>query len=209
MDQLHYIKKYEATIKMLGVSGFAFWIGKESKHLKWRSLTGPEKLLVFNKINISETFPEIPDSTQVHALWKKLLDVNNLLSIRPENISSDAISEFQSESKELVRMFTEIYPAKHVTPYMHCMMQHVGQFMTLSGAILPFTQQGLEKYNDLVTKDYFRSSSHRGQECLTQILQKQNRIEDLESSGAKRKKRFEVTCSQCGSKGHNKTSCRS
>ena len=64
-------------------------------------------------------------------------------------------------------------------------MQHVSQFMTLSGAILPFTQQGLEKYNDLVTKDYFRSSSHRVQECWTQILQKQNRIEDLENSGAK------------------------
>ena len=82
-------------------------------------------------------------------------------------------------------MFIEIYPAKHVMPYMHCMMQHVSQFMTLSGAILPFTQQGLEKYNDLVTKDYFRSSSHRVQECWTQILQKQNRIEDLENSGAK------------------------
>ena len=56
IDQLHYIKKYESTLKMLGISGFAFWIGKESKHLKWRSLTGPEKLIVFKKLNISETF---------------------------------------------------------------------------------------------------------------------------------------------------------
>ena len=74
IDQLHYIKKYESTLKMLGISGFAFWIGKESKHLKWRSLTGPEKF--FKKLNISETFSEISDSTRVHALWKKLLDVN-------------------------------------------------------------------------------------------------------------------------------------
>ena len=102
VDQLHYIKKYESTLKMLGVSGFAFWIGKESKHLKWRSLTGPEKLAVFKRLNISETFPEIPNSTRVHALWKKLLDVNNLLSIRPEDTSSDKITEFQSESKEFV-----------------------------------------------------------------------------------------------------------
>ena len=56
-------------------------------------------------------------------------------------------------------------------------MQHVGQFMATSGALLSFTQQGLEKYNDVMTKDYFRSSSHRGQECLTQILQKQNHME--------------------------------
>ena len=54
------------------------------------------------------------------------------------------------------------------------MIQHVGEFMSTSGALLPFTQQGLEKYNDMMTKDYFCSSSHKGQECLTQILQKQN-----------------------------------
>ena len=192
---------------MLGISGFAFWIGKESKHLKWRSLTGPEKLVVFQKLNIAETFPEIPNAADVHALWKMLLDINTLLSIRPEDITDEKISEFQSKSKEFVRSFTNIYPAKHVTPYMHCMMQHVGEFMTLSGAILPFTQQGLEKYNDTMTKDYFRSSSHKGQECLTQILQKQNRIEHLQHSGATRKKRFEITCSICHCKGHNKLSC--
>ena len=77
---------------------------------------------------------------------------------------------------------------------MHCMMQHVSQFMTVSGALLPFTQ-GLEKYNDTLTKDYFRSS-HRGQECLKQMLQKQNRIEHLEHSGAKRDKKFQVKCEQ-------------
>ena len=86
-------------------------------------------------------------------------------------------------------------------------MQHVGEFMSTSGALLPFTQQGLEKYNDTMTKDYFRSSSHKGQECLTQILQKQNQIEYLEHIGSRQKKRHEVMCSKCGGKGHNKTSC--
>ena len=207
IEQLNYIKKYENTLKMFGIVGFSFWIGKESKHLKWRSLTGPEKLLVFSKLNIAETFPEIPNSTNVHTLWKKLLGINELLSIRSEDLTDDKISDFRSKSKEFVQMFTQVYPSKHVTPYMHCMMQHVGQFMATSGALLPFTQQGLEKYNDVMTKDYFRSSSHRGQECLTQILQKQNRMEYLEHSGAQRTKKFTVTCSQCGSKGHNKTSC--
>ena len=207
MDQLKYVKKYEETVKMLGVTGFSFWIGKESKHLKWRTLTGPEKLTVFSKINIAETFPEIPQSSDVHTLWKQLLDINTLLSIRPEEITSEKIADFRSRSITFVQMFTQIYPAKHVTPYMHCIMQHVGEFMSTSGALLPFTQQGLEKYNDTMTKDYFRSSSHKGQECLTQILQKQNRIEHLEHIGSRRKKRHEVTCSRCGGKGHNKTSC--
>ena len=73
--------------------------------------------------------------------------------------------------------------------------------------MVPFTQQGLEKYNDQTTNDYFRSSSHKGEECLTQILQKQNRMEYLEHIGARRKKRHKVTCSKCGCKGHNKTTC--
>ena len=162
MDQLKYVKKYEETVKMLGVTGFSFWIGKESKHLKWRTLTGPEKLTVFSKINIAETFPEIPQSSDVHTLWKQLLDINTLLSIRPEEITSEKVADFRSKSTAFVQIFTQIYPAKYVTPYMHCMMQHVGEFMSTSGALLPFTQQGLEKYNDTMTKDYFRSSSHKG-----------------------------------------------
>ena len=106
---------------MLGVSGFSFWVGKESKHLKWRSLTGPEKLIVFN---IAETFPEIPQSADVHALWKKLLEINSLLSIRPEQVTNDKITEFRTKSTEFMRSFVRIYPSRHVTPYMHCTAWH-------------------------------------------------------------------------------------
>ena len=116
------------------------------------------------------------------------------------------MTESETRSKDFVRSFVELYPAKHVTPYMHCMMMHVSQFMKTNGALLPFTQHGLEKY-DCMTKDYFRSSSHRGQECLIQIMQKQNRLEHLEHIGAKRQKRFEITCSNSSEKGHNKGTC--
>ena len=79
--------------------------------------------------------------------------------------------------------------------------------MQIHGALLPFTQHGLEEYNDCMTKDYFRSSSHRGQECLIQIMQKQNSIEHLEHSGAKQTKQFSVTCSNCGKQEHNRLTC--
>ena len=88
-------------------------------------------------------------------------------------------------------------------------MMHVSDFMTLHGAIVPFTQQGLEKY-DLMTKDnfFFRSTSHHGEQCMVQFLQKQNRLEYLESNGAKWTKRH-ITCSNCHSQGHNKWTCKS
>ena len=90
---------------------------------------------------------------------------------------------------------------------MHCMVKHVKQFFEIHGAIMPFTQQGLEKYNDFMTKDYFRGSSHRGEECLKQVMQKQNRMEHLQDS--KCSKRFEITCHTCQQKGHNKRTCSS
>ena len=124
--------------------------------------------------------------------------------MRPSEISDSTAEEFETKSKRFVQMFTEL---KHVTPYMHAMMMHVSQFMQIHKAILPFTQHGMEKYNDSMTKDSFRSSSHRGQECLTQILQKQNRLEYPEHAGAKRTKRYSVKCGNCGEQGHNHATC--
>ena len=80
--------------------------------------------------------------------------------------------------------------------------------MELHGSVLPFTQQGMEKYNDTMTKDYFRATSHRGEQCLIQILQKQNRLELLETKPVKRKKKFDITCSLCKGHGHNRLTCK-
>ena len=88
------------------------------------------------------------------------------------------------------------------------MMNHVSQFMKIHGSIVPFTQQGLEKLNDTITKNFFRSTSHRGEDALRQLIEKQNRLEYLSDSGAKKPKLFEITCSNCNTTGHNRLSCR-
>ena len=81
------------------------------------------------------------------------------------------------------------------------MMNHVSVFMTIHGSNLVFTQQGLQKYNDIVTDDYFMSSSHRGEKALLQIMQKRNRIEHLRERGVQLPKEFDITCSNCKEKG--------
>ena len=86
-------------------------------------------------------------------------------------------------------------------------MNHVGEFMKIHGSIVPFTQQGLEKKNDVITKSYFRASNHQGDTALRQILEKQNRIEHLESIGVKKVKVFDISCSNCGNEGHNRLTC--
>ena len=208
LDGLSHLATYQKSLQQMGISGFSFWIGKESKKLKWRTLTGPEKLIVFSKINIPELFPGLENKDDIQNLWRDLLEVNTLLSTRPDKVTTARMKQFQIRSKAFVDKFVELYPAKHVTPYMHCMMQHVSEFMELHGSILPFTQQGLEKYNDLMTKDFFRSTSHRGDDSLLQIMQKQNRIEHLEGLGVKRQKKHEITCGNCRQQGHNKWTCQ-
>ncbi len=71
----------------------------------------------------------------------------------------------------------------------------------------PFNQQGLEKFNDVVTKNFFRSSCHRGDVALRQLVEKQNRLEHLQNNGDKRLKVFDMCCSNCQSKGHNRLTC--
>ena len=54
-----------------------------------------------------------------------------------------------AKPKAWVGDFCLLYQTKHVTPYVHAMAMHVPQFIELYGNITKFTEQGLEKLNDL------------------------------------------------------------
>ena len=69
LGQLNYLKKYEGIVQSLGISGFSFWIGRESRKLKCRTLTSPEKLVLLEKMNIVVNFPKVPDVENVQTLW--------------------------------------------------------------------------------------------------------------------------------------------
>ncbi len=99
----------------------------------------------------------------------------------------------------------QFYQTKHITPYAHAMAMHV-QFIDLHGNVSKFSEQGLEKLNDLTTKHYLRGTNHRETEALQQLIEKRNRLEYLECTGHQRIKR-KLTCSICGKEGHNKRTC--
>ena len=126
---------------------------------------------------------------------------------RAEASTEDTITQYETRSRQWVDKFLDVYQRRYITPYIHAMACHVGQFMRIHGSILPFTQQGLEKFNDNVTKVYFRSTNHKGTKALAQVLEKQNRLEYLKDGGAQAPKHHEVTCSCCGDKGHNRLTC--
>ena len=110
------------------------------------------------------------------------------------------------KAKAWVTSFTDIYLAKDVTPYMHALAMHIGEFIHLHGSVVKFTQQGLEKLNDVTTKQFQRATNHQESQSLRQVIEKRLRIETLEDSGHQHTKRVQ-TCSKRKQAGHNKRSC--
>jgi ubiquinone/menaquinone biosynthesis C-methylase UbiE len=109
-------------------------------------LTGPEKTKLFNKINIVTLFPALQTKAQLQELWSEFFRLVNMLG----KSECDATA-FDLRAKTWVRLFTSVYQSKDVTPYMHAFAMHVSEFLRLYGNIVMFTQQGLEKLNDVTT----------------------------------------------------------
>ena len=209
ISKYKHLASYEEFISSLGISGFSFYIGETSKQLKCRSLTGPEKLKLFSAIKIADFLPTMPPThtCRIQHLWDDFLKINLILAKKPEEMKQEDIDSFEGDARRWGRDFLEIYHDKNVTPYIHAMANHVSEFLSLHGSLLPFTQQGLEKYNDITTKHYFRSTNHKGTQAFTQIMQKQNRIEHLHDSGLCTHKKHVVKCSNCQQEGHTIRTC--
>ena len=171
-----HIYGYEHFVTGVGIPGFQFYVGQSSKALKCRSLTGPEKLKVFENINIQMLLPLVNSEhcSRIQHLWSELYALNKILSKPAKELPETAINKYEDRARQWGKVFVGVYQSDRVTPYIHATMNHVHEFMRVHGSILPFTQQGLEKLNHNVTKNYFRSSSHRGEAAIQQLIEKQN-----------------------------------
>ena len=193
------IKTYEAFLNESCKIKFHWYVDKDSKKLKWCDLTGPEKVRLFSHIDIPALFPSLKMKDELQELWTAFFMLIQELKLAD-------VATFATKAKHWVQSFVSIYQTKDVTPYMHAFAMHVPEFMSLHGDVVAFTQQGLEKLNDLTTQHFQRTSNHRDYEALQQIMEKWNRIETLQDSGHSRERRI-LTCSNCKALGHNKRSC--
>ena len=89
---------------------------------------------------------------------------------------------------------------------MHVLVAHIPEFLKDIESLAPYSQQGLEKLNDDITKDYFKSTDHRNKGALSQIMLKLNRLEKLTDQQYYRSKHLHV-CSVCKEMGHNCKTC--
>ena len=95
--------------------------------------------------------------------------------INKETYDEDELSR---KIKLWVTLSLCVYQTKDVTLYIHSFLNHVPEFIRLHGNLISFTQQGLEKLNDVNTKEFQRASNHCDIEALKQILEKRNQLDN-------------------------------
>ena len=119
--------------------------------------------------------------------------------------TDESIVQLEENIKGWFTIFLSLYQTKDVTPYMHALYSHVPEFLKLYKNVAFFSQQGIEKYNDVASKNYFRSSNHREISALKQLLKKY-RVQFLEAAGFERVKQS-YQCSNCSSQGNTIKTC--
>ena len=183
------------------------FVGMSTKNrkLKWRDLIGPEKIRLFHNIDHPSLFPVLQNRHELKVLWSQFFNLINILGKSECDIDAE---EFKERASGWVKLFVSLYQTKDVTPYMHAFSMHVPEFLHLHGNITMFTQQGLEKLNDLTTKYFQQGTNHHDEEALRQISERSNRLEALQDDGYDHPKRSSK-CSICRQEGHNKRSCAS
>lgn len=102
-----YINVYEQFLNEKCKVRFHWTIDKTSKSLKWRDLTGPEQIRLFENINILSLFPNLPHKDQLQKLWNEFYN-----TIQELNNKECDPSNFETKAKGWVTMFTKIYQKK-------------------------------------------------------------------------------------------------
>ena len=157
--------------------------------MEYRDLTGPEKLLVLKHINFHFLLSKFHDADKLQALWSNFRDIIGDLKLNYTTGPTDsAISSLEDKMKIWFQKFVDLHQAKDVTMYMHSLYAHVPEFLKLYQNLAYYTQQGMEKYNNTVSKDFSRSSNDREVSALKQLFLKKHRIQLLEATGLERVK---------------------
>ena len=202
-----HIAGFEQFIKEKGIS-WSFYVDKNTKLIKHRDFTGPEKYKILSTINLSTLLPNYSKTKldKMEVIW----DGFRQLICKLDNLQGDdnqKLLDFSSSAKTWLKNYVSVYPTKDATPYMHILANHAPEAIEINGKLSQFTQQGLEKLNDHVTKWYYRSTSLSHDAAMKQIIEKQSRLRQLHFSGASRCPKFQWTCKKCDKKGHSSKTC--
>ena len=92
-----------------------------------------------------------------------------------------------ADLKEWLEAYLSIEGAesRELTPYIHCFVSHLPEFIEKYGDINLYNVQGLEKVNDFATQYYHGSTNKhkKNNAFVLQMINKRNRVEFFQSGG--------------------------
>ena len=153
---------YEQFVNKCNIQ-FSWFVDKETKKLKWRDFTGPEKLILFSKIEIPSLLSNFSKKFELQELWDDFIKIYDIL--RMKDFVAVDIPQSKITLHNWMKLFLSIYQTKHVTPYMHALVQHVPEFINLHDSLVAFNRQGLEKLNQFQTKDFLSFNKPQRNRC--------------------------------------------
>ena len=193
-------------------------------HCRLRSLSGSERLKVFEKIfengqKFGDIFANVGmDFKYENYVWKRFHRMFlKIKSFDDEEVSEASIGQLKLELKNWLHVYDQLSQRDHITPYIHAFVFHMPQFILNFRKINLYNVQGLEKLNDLTTR-YYHSSTNKQRtdnKYLLQLIQKENRMEFYNMGGVLEDLEIKVySCSckgdcitnNCGCSGRN-TKC--
>ena len=114
--------QYKTYFQDLGIP-FHWYVGKESKQLEFSDLTGPEKVKLFQHINISSLLPNSDNHETIQKIWDGFW-----------NITQDLKQDFNHEDVECfkgkVTSWLELFIKQKMLPLtcMHFMHMYLSFF---------------------------------------------------------------------------------
>ena len=153
--------------------------------IKLRSFNGNERNIIFVKMyenrNMVDLFPDMEDKLDVlNFLFHEYYSILNIIktfSLRPIDLSS-----LEERLINWLNFYLVEHPTAKITPYIHCFVFHMSEFLTITPNLSCFNMQGLEKLNDLTTKYYTKNTNRQPMFCIRQLVEKRNRDEFLDDS---------------------------
>ena len=115
-----------------------------------------------------------------------------------QNSENFTAGEIFCKSKSWLELFLSIerkgYLKCNVTPYMHCLVYHVPYFISMYGSLERFSNQGVEKNNDVIKMIHQRKSSKW--DGPTEALRVRKRLDFCNSENVARPKRHYIKKSE-------------
>ena len=143
----------------------------------WSDLNGCELEKLMKNIDLSPLLADHPHHDNILSLWRLLPKLYTALRVPTSSPSYLSPAEFHRTAKLFSRKLRVVYKDINITPYIHCLVFHIPQFLEMYGTIYQFNCQLVEKKNQQHTS-FFHRGTQKGGVCSShcrQIMQRENR----------------------------------